>query len=55
MKSTPSNCTVAPNSEVLQSSAGLNDKQLRWAGNIRSSGQQLLYGYETAEVFRGWL
>jgi signal transduction histidine kinase len=28
-------------SEVLQSSA-LNDKQTRWAGNIRSSGEQLL-------------
>ena len=29
-------------SEVLQSAAGLNDKQTRWVGNIRSSGEQLL-------------
>jgi signal transduction histidine kinase len=29
-------------SEVLQSSTGLNDKQLRWVNNIRSSGEQLL-------------
>jgi two-component system, NarL family, sensor histidine kinase BarA len=29
-------------SEVLQSAVGLNDKQTRWAGNIRSSGEQLL-------------
>jgi signal transduction histidine kinase len=29
-------------SEVLQSGDGLNDKQTRWVGNIRSSGQQLL-------------
>jgi two-component system sensor histidine kinase BarA len=29
-------------SEVLQSSPGLSDKQLRWVGNIRSSGEQLL-------------
>jgi two-component system, NarL family, sensor histidine kinase BarA len=29
-------------SEVLQSSAGLNDKQTRWAGNIHLSGTQLL-------------
>ncbi len=29
-------------SEVLQSTVGLNDKQTRWVGNIRSSGEQLL-------------
>jgi len=29
-------------SEVLQTSNGLNDKQTRWVGNIRSSGEQLL-------------
>ena len=29
-------------SEVLQSSAGLNDKQMRWANNIHTSGEQLL-------------
>jgi signal transduction histidine kinase len=29
-------------SEVLQSSNGLSDKQLRWVNNIRSSGEQLL-------------
>jgi signal transduction histidine kinase len=29
-------------SEVLQSSAGLTDKQGRWVGNIHSSGEQLL-------------
>ena len=29
-------------SEVLQSADGLNDKQTRWVGNIRSSGEQLL-------------
>jgi two-component system, NarL family, sensor histidine kinase BarA len=29
-------------SEVLQSAVGLNDKQTRWVGNIRSSGEQLL-------------
>ena len=29
-------------SEVLQSATGLNDKQTRWVGNIRSSGEQLL-------------
>jgi two-component system, NarL family, sensor histidine kinase BarA len=29
-------------SEVLQSSAGLTEKQTRWAANIQSSGQQLL-------------
>src|SRR5438270_5025743 len=29
-------------SEVLQSAVGLNEKQTRWAGNIRSSGEQLL-------------
>ena len=29
-------------SEVLQSSAGLSDKQARWAGNIQSSGERLL-------------
>jgi signal transduction histidine kinase len=29
-------------SEVLSSSETLNDKQLRWVGNIRSSGEQLL-------------
>jgi signal transduction histidine kinase len=29
-------------SEVLQSQSGLNDKQLRWVGNIRESGERLL-------------
>jgi signal transduction histidine kinase len=29
-------------SEVLQSSSGLGDKQVRWVSNIRSSGEQLL-------------
>ncbi len=29
-------------SEVLQSSASLNEKQLRWVNNIRTSGEQLL-------------
>src|SRR5438445_416320 len=29
-------------SEVLSSSSGLNDKQTRWVGNIRGSGEQLL-------------
>jgi two-component system, NarL family, sensor histidine kinase BarA len=29
-------------SEVLQSADGLTDKQTRWVGNIRSSGEQLL-------------
>src|SRR5919197_1338363 len=29
-------------SEVLQSSNGLSDKQVRWVHNIRSSGEQLL-------------
>jgi signal transduction histidine kinase len=29
-------------SDVLQGSSGLNDRQLRWAHNIRSSGEQLL-------------
>jgi signal transduction histidine kinase len=29
-------------SEVLQSSKGLNEKQLRWLANIRTSGEQLL-------------
>jgi two-component system, NarL family, sensor histidine kinase BarA len=29
-------------SEVLQSAVGLTDKQTRWVGNIRSSGEQLL-------------
>jgi signal transduction histidine kinase len=29
-------------SEVLQSGDNLTDKQLRWAGNIQTSGQQLL-------------
>jgi signal transduction histidine kinase len=29
-------------SEVLQSSTGLNEKQLRWANNIHTSGEQLL-------------
>src|SRR5579884_2118699 len=29
-------------SEVLQSSSGLGDKQMRWVSNIRSSGEQLL-------------
>jgi signal transduction histidine kinase len=29
-------------SEVLQSSSGLSDKQQRWVGNIRSSGEQLM-------------
>jgi signal transduction histidine kinase len=29
-------------SEVLGSTSGLNDKQTRWVGNIRSSGEQLL-------------
>ncbi len=29
-------------SEVLQSADGLNDKQTRWVGNIRTSGEQLL-------------
>ena len=29
-------------SEVLRSGVGLNDKQTRWVGNIRSSGEQLL-------------
>jgi signal transduction histidine kinase len=29
-------------SEVLLSSTGLSDKQLRWAGNIQSSGERLL-------------
>jgi signal transduction histidine kinase len=29
-------------SEVLQTSAGLSDKQQRWVGNIRTSGEQLL-------------
>src|SRR5438876_11121004 len=29
-------------SDVLQSSDKLNDKQVRWVGNIRSSGEQLL-------------
>ena len=29
-------------SEVLQSAVGLNEKQTRWVGNIRTSGEQLL-------------
>lgn len=29
-------------SEVLQGASGLNDKQQRWVGNIRSSGEQLM-------------
>jgi signal transduction histidine kinase len=29
-------------SEVLQGATGLNDKQQRWVGNIRSSGEQLM-------------